>query len=671
MRPWLRSYVEDEEQGLSGHATATVSKAPATPGRSPTPPRHDDGATSALQAVCLGAALCASYLVLVGASLRGQVRVYAIAAAASLVLDWLMRCTKYRRLLLLLGRNGASPSWRFSFRRLLTIVLLYQVGRLPHASIGVVVVAVVGLHALFVITSALSVMISERRLRRIETRNLQVVGPELAPDRVPRLRNVAGMGVLHAEVLLVAALLWAGFSGHYGLVVPSAVAMLISAAIVPAVLVLAVIELRRMPSEADRMASAQQAVNRLAPVAVLYFSGGLASVYQVNTWLSTMERLDRPVLVVLRERRYLTRLNETGLPVLCVPFAADLMNFELPSVRVSLYVANVGKNIHLLRVPTMKSAFIGHGDSDKTASFNPFTKVYDEVWVAGEAGRERYLHARVGVRDDDVIEVGRPQLDGIGRAGDRPVGDPYTVLYAPTWEGWVDDPFATSLMLLGRSIVEELIATSGVRVVYKPHPLTGTVTPAARAANEEIVSLISATGAPHLAVLDDTPLYDCFNSSDALISDISSVVSDYLRSDKPYFVTNATGRPDKEFRTENPSAGAAYLIGPGGAGLKDGLINARGRDTLAAARRRTSRYVLGDPAVDALDRFQQAIKELAAKAEANLVALRKEAHNYSGAVDQDRNDLLALDRDESEAAGGQQADRQVGAETGGSTGKEI
>ena len=43
----------------------------------------------------------------------------------------------------------------------------------------------------------------------------------------------------------------------------------------------------------------------LRPVVILYFSGGVDAVYQVNMWLETMERLGRPVLVLLRERRYL------------------------------------------------------------------------------------------------------------------------------------------------------------------------------------------------------------------------------------------------------------------------------------------------------------------------------------------------------------------------------
>ena len=59
----------------------------------------------------------------------------------------------------------------------------------------------------------------------------------------------------------------------------------------------------------------------------------------------------------------------------------------------------------------MKHVFIGHGDSDKVRQLNPFTKVYDEVWVAGPAGR-RPLHPRPrsACATRTIVEVGRPQL---------------------------------------------------------------------------------------------------------------------------------------------------------------------------------------------------------------------------------------------------------------------
>ena len=72
--------------------------------------------------------------------------------------------------------------------------------------------------------------------------------------------------------------------------------------------------------------------------------------------------------------------------MVCIPDPVDFMTFTLPDVRVAMYTANVGKTIHMLREPGVQHVFIGHGDSDKTASFNPFSKVYSEIWVAG-AGR--------------------------------------------------------------------------------------------------------------------------------------------------------------------------------------------------------------------------------------------------------------------------------------------
>lgn len=160
------------------------------------------------------------------------------------------------------------------------------------------------------------------------------------------------------------------------------------------------------------------------------------------------------------------------------------------------------EQLDLLRVPTMKHVFIGHGDSDELASVNPYSKVYDEVWTAGRAGRDRYAIADVGVRDDDIVEVGRPQLapiqawQGAPEAAD---GHCPTVLYAPTWEVWDGNPGNTSIVLAGENIVRKLIAADPpVRVLYKPHPFTGTVSKEAGAAHRRITALVekAAPSAP-------------------------------------------------------------------------------------------------------------------------------------------------------------------------------
>ena len=107
-------------------------------------------------------------------------------------------------------------------------------------------------------------------------------------------------------------------------------------------------------------------------------------------WLPVLEQSRHRTLVVLRDRESLRLMSQTRLPVLCAPAGTVLMAFDLSTVRGALFVANAATNIHLLRKRGMTTAFIGHGDSDKQASSNPFVKVYDELWVAGPAGAERY-----------------------------------------------------------------------------------------------------------------------------------------------------------------------------------------------------------------------------------------------------------------------------------------
>ena len=144
----------------------------------------------------------------------------------------------------------------------------------------------------------------------------------------------------------------------------------------------------------------------LAPDLVLYYGGGPDALYQVEMWLPVLEQSRHRTLVVLRDRESLRLMSQTRLPVLCAPAGTVLMSFDLSTVRGALFVANAATNIHLLRKRGMTTAFIGHGDSDKQASSNPFVKVYDELWVAGPAGAERY---------EGPDTVGRHRAAGRGR----------------------------------------------------------------------------------------------------------------------------------------------------------------------------------------------------------------------------------------------------------------
>ena len=420
------------------------------------------------------------------------------------------------------------------------------------------------------------------------------------------------------------------------------------------------------------------------PEVAFYFSGSPTSAYQINSWLETMEKVDRPSMIILRAQVILDQLGPTSLPVVCVPDAVDLMNLELPTLHTILYAANVGPNIHMLRVPGVTHVFVGHGDSDKPASFNPYTKVYDEVWTAGKAGRDRYAVADIGVEDKDIVEVGRPQLSVVKRAGDGPAPKVTTVLYAPTWEGWTTDLQHASLKKIGIKLVERLIAHGSIRVLYKPHPLTGTRDRSVLNAHKQILAmlneanaragyppadnvpvelgpltarigevnridpnsdpaqrsrdLVDNTGdlqaqltaltgewnavywgqsdpAAHHVVSGQLPrLYDMFNEADVLITDVSSVISEFIASQKPYVVCNPGNQPEARFKAANPASSASYLLGPDLANLDEIIAQVEKlradpgyRDPKRDEREALSEYLIGPAEPPAIERFNAAI----------------------------------------------------------------
>ncbi|MEO7132553.1 MAG: CDP-glycerol glycerophosphotransferase family protein [Dermatophilaceae bacterium] len=471
----------------------------------------------------------------------------------------------------------------------------------------------------------------DRRTRQpVQTLNIEISGQAVHPvPQFPRLQTqiAAATPILVVGAWSLTSHVWWPFFALAGLYV-AAFAVLIAR------LAWAIAAVRDNPSDRQATRLINAAVQARKPRAVLYFSGSRTSTYQLNMWLSTMERIGQEVLVIIRERAHLAGLAQTTLPVVVIPRSVDLMDFRLPTVRVAFYVAHVGKNIHLLREPRMKHVFIGHGESDKVASINPFTKVCDEVWVAGPASRERWHRAQVGVRDEAVVEVGRPQLGGIEGPTPR-TGRPLSVLYAPTWEGWTDDPFVSSCASMGPAIVRWLLDRPDTRVIYKPHPLTGTVSRETRLKNDEIMTAIRHSGnyaelpdSPTIATLDDLAdrdlvvtgnapdLYECFNLADVLIGDISSVVPDFLASNKPYLMPNPGNRDHRALRDELASTRGGYLIDRSPNGWEAALADAAGCDTLGPDRAGLRSYLLGPRVDDPVEPWRVALSRLIATADA-------------------------------------------------------
>ncbi|MBT2419902.1 hypothetical protein J7F01_05620 [Streptomyces sp. ISL-22] len=669
------------------------------------------------------AELAAAALMILGfpalmlAALVPSVPAFAAAAAVTYLADhYLHRKGSY--LVNRLSKVRAGLSIRFLIRQLLLILLLARLGLADDLIYYGAIACFIAFYGLQAPHGALVTLIRNRRRMPVATRNVDLASRIRIPDAPPRgLLHRSAEKMLHLDLaavigILVSAVLESAVAGFVGIGLTVGLGCLYVLALMPYV------RGRKIPPNAETvLAAVDDWLAEYRPETVLYFSGSKDSAYQVNMWLETMEKLDSKPLIILRERVILNNLAPTTVPVICVPGGVHLMTMDLSNVRVALYAANVGKNIHLLRVPTMKHVFIGHGDSDKLASVNPYSKVYDEVWTAGRAGRDRYAIADVGVRDEDIVEVGRPQLAPIQSRQGVPEGRIPTVLYAPTWEGWDGNPGNTSIVLAGENIVSKLVqADPPVRVLYKPHPFTGTVSKEAGAAHKRITALVEQAAAEraadprfqadtaaqaaakaelariearlaelsgkvkggkgngagdeavatrdglvdlarheeiarlraewndaywrsfgsheHRVITGAEPrLYDCFNVSDAMVSDISSVVSDFIASGKPYAVTDSAELGVEEFKRQNTAVRAATILSNSAAELGELLDAVRdpSADPLAEDRKDLKRYLLGPDEPTSIEQFNTAVASLAIKAETRNVG--QESRMAAGAAE--------------------------------------
>ncbi|GHB33695.1 hypothetical protein GCM10010377_25240 [Streptomyces viridiviolaceus] len=603
-----------------------------------------------------------------------------------------------RDVLSLFAKSHADVTVRHVLRDLLLVVGLLRLGEQDRETVYAPLVAgLLAFYGLHCAIQGVSVLVHRTRTLPVVTRNIDASALRLSPAPPALLRRpghrLPVFGLPSTAGLLATAATDAPVYGAAGLALSLAVALAGLGA-----LLVRLLPGRRPAGEQEVLDWFEAWLAEYRPTVGLYFSGGASSAYQANMWLEPLAKLDGRPLIVLRERLMVQRIAATDIPVVCLPKVSTLMRLEHSTLQVLLHPSNSGKTSQVLRIPTIKHTFVNHGESDKLSSCNPYVKAYDEVWVAGPAARERYALAEVGVEDKDVVEIGRPQLDAVRPYAGPPSGPYTTVLYAPTWEGWDGNPGNSSVAAAGENLVRALLADPGVRLLYKPHPLTGSVDPRARAADLRIRELLraanrertgprpeAATAAErerlaaelgrltaggsrpaadqmermlrqsqpqpgraaavarataaweeaywaslppweHQVVTDARPtLYSCFNRSDLLISDVSSVISDFLASGKPYAVANTSGLAEDVFRRSFPTVAAATVLTPDATGVPRLLETVRHpeRDELAGERAALALRLLGPAEPPSQERFAGAVRALCAAAGEHRVRMAR------------------------------------------------
>ncbi|MDQ1572933.1 MAG: hypothetical protein QOH44_492 [Actinomycetota bacterium] len=499
-----------------------------------------------------------------------------------------------------------------------TVIVVFREGASPFAVWEVTLLLVV-LHAAHFLRFVLRILVVRRWRSAARWENLDT------PLTQPRcILGDAGATTVTVPVWLTAPL-FAAFhylSSGYFWVGIACVAWSIVTVIPIAVTIL---HNRRMPAESTRLEVMLDALRSRAPEILVHFNGAEASVYALEQWMRVLEQLDErhrvAILIVDRQRWHNDTILSTRLPIIFIQGAEAIERLvdEVPSLTIALYPRSTPPNKNLLRVPGLFDVFINHGESDKSEPANPAARAFDEIWAVGPAARDRYLAANIGVREDQIRLVGRPQLSQLAAVTKRAraLGQQRgcTVVYAPTWEGLFADDGHSSILTMGEQLVSAFLARSEITLVYAPHPALGSEDERLAKASARISAAIRRAGGAHRTITALDERYGALADADLLVTDISSDLVDFLALDRPYFVTapNATGPTTDivaEFVASYPSARGGTVIGPLELGsVAQVVLDAVRADPLRDERRAVADHYLGDRSPSPIEHFLARVDE--------------------------------------------------------------
>lgn len=330
-------------------------------------------------------------------------------------------------------------------------------------------------------------------------------------------------------------------------------------------------------------------------------SVGAHSAYQINQWLPVLEKLGAPTIVLIREREIFTVMAHTALPVVYARNAAHVEEVLDLGTRTVLYPANPMKNLQLFRHYRLNHFFINHGESDKAVNQSKLLMAYDRILVGGPLAERRLRNAGLPVRPGQVIHVGRPQAEMLLRERRADAGAIRTILYAPTWEGFKDSVDYSSIGRFSHRVLRPLWRQSDYKILFKPHPYVGLRDKQRKRALRELRQWCQEGG--HEFIDPESAIHEAMNRSDLLITDVSSVLNDYLVTGKPIVLCLTPNIDEGDLHTLYPSSRAAYSLPMNGASALDLIHRIADNDPLADERERVRRDSLGDFEGGALARF--------------------------------------------------------------------
>jgi hypothetical protein len=233
--------------------------------------------------------------------------------------------------------------------------------------------------------------------------------------------------------------------------------------------------------------------------------------------------------------------------------------------------------------------------------------MYDEIWVAGPAGRERYAYLAAGVPDRRIREIGpvRPLATAPLPAvvGNRPV-----VLYAPAWENAYDSTDLSSLVERGSAVLEALLARQDVRVLFAPAAPTGSRLPEYADAVAALTRRVAAAGFEH-AVLEPEQIPAALAAASFAVLDVSPLISEAVRLDVPFAAPALRGHDAAAMVERFPTLSAGAVLEDLPEDVFLALDDALGDDRRAGARAAMRAHLDGEEPQELPRRFAAAVTD--------------------------------------------------------------
>ena len=278
--------------------------------------------------------------------------------------------------------------------------------------------------------------------------------------------------------------------------------------------------------------------------------------------------------------------------VVCAINSTHIKEFfeAFPTIRICLYPSNTANNFHMLAYTHIKHVFIGHGDSDKSASAHKFFRAYDENWVSGDAHIDRIKNAGFALNGLENIKVGRPALyeilsQNLSSWQERYQGQ-LNLLYLPTWEGAYAEQDYSSLERLIQNI-RDISNLEKLNISVKLHPFTGK----REKRYLDLYDVIKEEENINLIPTNESLSSHIINSN-LFICDISAAVSECLALDAPIFLYVPKDKNIKIAKSNMEYEDYCYIYRNSNELVNLILEVLSGNDYLVSNRKKAQKYII-------------------------------------------------------------------------------